>query len=371
MSQRPPDPIPFPRDRIQRGDRRSAPPPPQQQQQPSGPVIYSASGQPMRRVQQQPAAPPPTEPVPLRRPPPPAQPAESTDASEPQEPQGLHGHVAAVIDSTDATFTRDVIERSHELPVIVDCWAPWCGPCRILGPILEKLAYERDGQVQLVKVNTDENPQVAQALQVEGIPAVFAFVGGQLVNKFVGAIPEEQVRSFYDSLVPSEADIKAAEGYRMMQENQIPIARLHFESALEEDPNHEPAGVGLAAILVRMGENDRAKELAGRWPNHPMSKSVLTSMELTAALEGYEADEIRRAAGAHPDDAMARYRHGCLLAVESQWMEALDEMLESVRIDKTAGDEAARKTLLGIFGMLGDDQPVVVEYRKRLGRLLF
>ena len=362
MSQRPPDPIPFPRDRVQRG----APPPPPQQQQPSGPVIYSASGQPMRRVQQTPA--PPPAPVPIRETPPPSQ---RTDTADAGEPQGLEGHLAAVIDSTDATFAQDVIERSQELPVIVDCWAPWCGPCRILGPILEKLAYERDGQVQLVKVNTDENPQVAQALQVEGIPAVFAFVGGQLVNKFVGAIPEEQVTAFFDSLIPSEADIKAAEGYRMMQENQIPIARLHFESALEENPDHELAGVGLAAILVRMGETERAVQLAQRWPNHPMSKSVLTSMELTAALEGYEADEIRQAVAANPQDPMARYRHGCLLAVESQWMEALDEMLESVRLDKSAGDEAARKTLLGIFGMLGDDQPIVSEYRKRLGRLLF
>ena len=363
MSQRPPDPIPFPRDRVQRG----APPPPPQQQQPSGPVIYSASGQPMRRVQQTPTPPPPA-PVPIRQTPPPSQ---RRDSVESGEPQGLEGHVAAVIDSTDTTFAQDVIQRSHELPVVVDCWAPWCGPCRILGPILEKLAYERDGQVQLVKVNTDENPQVAQALQVEGIPAVFAFVGGQLVNKFVGAIPEEQVREFYDSLIPSEADIKAAEGYRMMQENQIPIARLHFEAALEENPDHEPAGVGLAAILVRVGETERAAQLARRWPNHPMSKSVLTSMELTAALEGYEADEIRQAVAANPDDPMVRYRHGCLLAIESQWMEALDEMLESVRLDKSAGDEAARKTLLGIFGMLGDDQPVVAEYRKRLGRLLF
>jgi len=213
--------------------------------------------------------------------------------------------------------------------------------------------------------------QVAQALQVEGIPAVFAFVGGQLVNKFVGAIPEEQVRAFYDSLIPSEADMKAAEGYRMMQENQIPIARLHFESALEEDPNHEPAGVGLAAILLRMGEHNRAAELARRWPNHPMSKSVFTSMELNAALNGYEADEIRRAVDLHPDDAMVRYRHGCLLAIENQWMEALDELLESVKLDKLAGEEAARKTLLGIFSILGDDQPLVIEYRKRLGRLLF
>ena len=369
MTQRPPDPIPFPRDRVQRG----GPQPPRQQQppQPSGPVIYSASGQPIRSVQQQPAAPPPPPPVPIRQTPPPSQRSEPREAHDGAEPQGLHGHVAAVIDSTDATFQQDVLQRSHELPVIVDCWAPWCGPCRVLGPILEKLAYERDGQVQLVKVNTDENPQVAQALQVEGIPAVFAFVGGQLVNKFVGALPEEQVRTFFDSLIPSEADMKAAEGYRMMQENQIPIARLHFESALEEDPNHEPAGVGLAAILSRVGETDRAVELARRWPNHPLSKSVLTSMELMAALEGFEPDEIRQTVSSNPGDPLAHFRHGCLLAIEGQWMEALDELLESVKIDKSAGDEAARKTLLGIFAMLGENQPVVADYRRRLGQLLF
>ena len=361
MSQRPPDPIPFPTDRVQQGS-----PPQQPQQQPSGPVIYSASGQPMRRVQQ-PAAPPPPPPVPLNAAPPQAPAAEAPG----QEPIGLHGHIAAVIDSTDADFERDVIQRSHEMPVIVDCWAPWCGPCRVLGPILEKLAYERDGQVQLVKVNTDENPQVARALQVEGIPAVFAFVGGQLVNRFVGALPEEQVRAFFDSLIPSEADIKAAEGYRMMQENQIPIARLHFEAALEENPDHEPAGVGLAAILSRLGETERAVELARKWPNHPLSKSVLTSMELAGAIDGHEPDEIRSAAATNPGDAIARYRHGCLLALEGQMMQALDELLESVRLDKSAEDEAARKTLLGLFAMLGENEPVIAEYRKRLGRLLF
>lgn len=360
MTQRPSDPIPFPSDRVQRGAPQPSP------DSASGPVIYSASGQPMRRVQP-PTAPPPPEPIPIRRTPPQSA---ADDAPAADAPQGLHGHVAAVIDATDASFEQDVIHRSHELPVIVDCWAPWCGPCRVLGPILEKLAYERDGQVQLVKVNTDENPQVARALQVEGIPAVFAFVGGQLANRFVGALPEEQVRAFYDSLIPSEADIKAAEGYRMMQENQIPIARLHFESALDEDPNHEPAGVGLAAILARLGETERATELARRWPNHPMSKSVLTTMELAEAINGFEPDDIRRAVSEQRDDPIARYRHGCLLALEGQWMEALDELLESVRIDRFAADEAARKRLLDIFAMLGD-QPVVADYRRRLGSLLF
>lgn len=347
MSQRPPDPIPFP------GNRQPAPP------QDGGPVIYSASGQPIRSA----APPPPPAPMPTAETPQPA-------GGEGDAPIGLHGHIAAVIDSTDATFQKDVIERSHELPVIVDCWAPWCGPCRVLGPILEKLAYERDGQVQLVKVNTDENPQVAQALQVQGIPAVFAFAGGRVISQFVGAQTEERVREFFDSLIPSEADLKAAEGYRMLQQNQIPIARLHFQAALEEDPNHEMAGVGLAALLAGIGEIEQAEEMAKRWPENPTTKGILASIALRQAIDGIEPDDIRARVAANPDDAEARYQHGCLLALEGQWQQALDTLLESVRLDRSACDEGARKRLLDIFAVLGD-QPIVSEYRRRLGSLLF
>ncbi len=319
-------------------------------------MIYSASGQPIRS-----AAPPPPPPAPSAAPP-------SADAGE--GPSGLQDHTAAVIDSTDATFQQDVIERSQQMPVIVDCWAPWCGPCRVLGPILEKLAYERDGQVQLVKVNTDENPQVAQALQVQGIPAVFAFAGGRVVNQFVGAQPEERVREFFDSLIPSEADVKAAEGYRMLQQNQVPIARLHFQAALEEDPDHEMAGVGLAALLAGIGEVDQAAVLAQRWPNNPTSKGILASIELRSVVEGHDPEQIRARAAANPNDAEARYLHGCLLALEGQWQQALDTLLASVRLDRYACDEGARKRLLDIFAVLGD-QPIVSEYRRRLGSLLF
>lgn len=362
MSQRPPDPIPFPGSRQGQppGGPQSGPPggqPPQQAEQGGGPLIYSASGQPIRS-----AAPPPPPPAPAPAPPP--------AGGDGEAPIGLHGHIAAVIDSTDVTFQKDVIERSHELPVIVDCWAPWCGPCRVLGPILEKLAYERDGQVQLVKVNTDENPQVAQALQVQGIPAVFAFAGGRVVSQFVGAQPEERVREFFDSLIPSEADIKAAEGYRMLQQNQVPIARLHFQAALEEDPNHEMAGVGLAALLAGIGEIDQAQELAKRWPDNPTTKGILASIALRQVVEGRSPEEIHARAAANPEDAEARYLQGCLLALEGQWQQSMDALLESIRIDRQACEEGARKRLLDIFAVLGD-QPIVSEYRRRLGSLLF
>ena len=355
MTQRPPDPIPFP---------GRAPQPRQPPPQPAAPVIYSASGQPLRSAPPPPPAAAPADPIPLNR-------AGAPPASEgPHDQGGLHGHIAAVIDSTDETFERDVLQRSQEIPVIVDCWAPWCGPCRVLGPILERLAYERDGQIQLVKVNTDENPQVARALQVQSIPAVFAFVQGRLVNQFVGALPEDQVVKFVDSLIPSEADRKAAEGYRMMQQDQIPIARLHFEAALEENPAHEAAGVGLAALLMGVGELDRAVELARRFPDNPASKSILGSLELRNAIGERDPDAIRAAAAASPGDAEARFRHGCLLALEGQMERALEELLESVRLDRHACNEGARLRLLDLFNMLGE-HPAVSEYRRRLGSLLF
>ena len=363
MTQRPPDPIPFP------GPGRAPQPQQPPQQQPAAPVIYSASGQPIRSAPP-PApdpAPAPADPIPLNR-------ADAPPAPEDPDEQrgqgGLHEHIAAVIDSTDETFERDVLQRSQEIPVIVDCWAPWCGPCRVLGPILERLAYERDGQIQLVKVNTDENPQIARALQVQSIPAVFAFIQGRLVNQFVGALPEDQVVKFVDSLIPSEADRKAAEGYRMMQQDQIPIARLHFEAALEENPEHEAAGIGLAALLMGLGELDRAVELARRFPDNPASKSILGSLELRNAIGERDPDAIRAAAAAAPDDAEARFRHGCLLALEGQMERALEELLESVRLDRYACDEGARRRLLDLFNMLGE-HPAVSEYRRRLGSLLF
>lgn len=355
MTQRPPDPIPFPG----RAPQPQQPPPP-----PAAPVIYSASGQPLRSAPPPPPAAAPADPIPLNR-------ADAPPDSEGTHDQGgLHGHIAAVIDSTDETFERDVLQRSQEIPVIVDCWAPWCGPCRVLGPILERLAYERDGQIQLVKVNTDENPQVARALQVQSIPAVFAFVQGRLVNQFVGALPEDQVVKFVDSLIPSEADRKAAEGYRMMQQDQIPIAHLHFEAALEENPAHEAAGVGLAALLMSAGELDRAVELARRFPDNPASKSILGSLELRNAIGERDPDAIRAAAAAVPGDAEARFRHGCLLALEGQMERALEELLESVRLDRHACNEGARLRLLDLFNMLGE-HPAVSEYRRRLGSLLF
>ena len=355
MTQRPPDPIPFP---------GRAPQPQQPPPQPAAPVIYSASGQPLRSAPPPPPPAAPADPIPLNR-------TDAPPASEgPHDQGGLHGHIAAVIDSTDETFERDVLQRSQEIPVIVDCWAPWCGPCRVLGPILKRLAYERDGQIQLVKVNTDENPQVARALQVQSIPAVFAFVQGRLVNQFVGALPEDQIVKFVDSLIPSEADRKAAEGYRMMQQDQIPIARLHFEAALEENPAHEAAGVGLAALLMSVGELDRAVELARRFPDNPASKSILGSLELRNAIGERDPDAIRAAAAASPGDAEARFRHGCLLALEGQMERALEELLESVRLDRHACNEGARLRLLDLFNMLGE-HPAVSEYRRRLGSLLF
>ena len=282
-----------------------------------------------------------------------------------------NGGGAAILDVTDATFEQEVIARSRELPVIVDFWAPWCGPCRVISPILEKIATEKEGELELVKLNTDENPQTASQFGIEGIPAVKAFANGQVITEFTGALPEEQIRSFFDSLTPSEADRKAAEGYRLMQEGQLPLARLQLEAALEAEPNHEFAGLGLAQLMLALGDTARAGELAGRWPSNPIAKALLGSMRLHEVAEGHDPNVLRQRLEDDPSDADAHYRLGCVLALLMEWEQALEHLLEAVKLDRALEDDGARERMLDVFGVLGDEHPLTVDYRKRLGSVLF
>ncbi|MBU6317822.1 MAG: tetratricopeptide repeat protein, partial [Acidobacteria bacterium] len=165
----------------------------------------------------------------------------------------------AYVDSTDATFQSDVIDRSMTMPVVVDLWAPWCGPCRTLGPILEKVIDATDGQVLLVKVNTDENPAISQAFQVQSIPAVYAIKDGAVVDGFMGAYPEHVVQQFVDSLLPGEGENTLASLLAEGTEGA-------FRAALEIEPGNEDAIIGLAELLVARGENEQALQFLARIP---------------------------------------------------------------------------------------------------------
>jgi putative thioredoxin len=234
-------------------------------------------------------------------------------------------------DVTDATFEQEVVQRSHEVPVVVDLWAPWCGPCKTLGPILEKVIAETDGQVELAKVNVDENPAVSNAFQVQSIPAVFAVSGGRVVNSFIGALPEREVRAFVEGLAPavSEVDRLVALG-----------DEASLRAALEEAPGHEGATVALAELLAGRGEAGDADE----------------ALALLARVP--ETADVRRVA------ALARV--GATPLADDSVLEELDALLDRVK-----ADEEARTRFLDLLEVMGPNDPRTAQYRKALTARLF
>lgn len=236
-------------------------------------------------------------------------------------------------DVTDATFQTDVLERSQTTPVVVDLWAPWCGPCRTLSPILEKVVGETDGTVVLAKVNVDENPQVAAAFRVQGIPAVYAVSGGKVVDGFVGAQPEAQVREFVDRLAPSETEIEIDQLVATGDEASL-------REALELQPDHHDAIVALAELLAGRredGDTDEALALLARIPETPETRRV-------AALARTGGDDTSS------DEITAE----------------LDALLAQVK-----ADEVARQRYVDLLEVLGPDDPRTAEYRKQLTARLF
>ena len=277
----------------------------------------------------------------------------------------------AVVDAGDATFSQAVIDRSYEVPVIVDFWAPWCGPCRVLAPTLEQLAEEYAGRAQLVKVNVDESPGVAGQYGIEGIPAVKAFRAGEVVNEFVGALPEPQVRAFFETLVPSEADKVAAEAARARAAGDLETALMHFEEALKQDPGHQAASVGLAELLLADGQVDRAEELASRFPADPLAKRVLALLAFQRAAAGEDRAALEARLEANADDAAAHYALGNLLAVAGEWEGALEHLLATVRLDRAVDDDGGRLRMLDAFNLLGDAHELTQEYRRHLTNVIF
>lgn len=229
---------------------------------------------------------------------------------------------------TDATFERDVLQRSHSVPVVVDLWATWCGPCHTLAPVLEKVVAETEGRVELVKVDIDANPAVAEAFRVQSIPSVFAIAGGKVVDSFMGALPEHRVREWVSQLAPaaSDADLLVQAG-----------DEASLRKALELEPDHEAAVVALAELLVARDEGEEALAVLARIP---------------------ETAETRRVA------ALARVGAGAVSEVDPS--AELDALLDRVK-----DDEAARQRFLDLLELLGPDDPRTAQYRKALTARLY
>jgi putative thioredoxin len=277
---------------------------------------------------------------------------------------------ATAIDVTDATFASEVLERSKSIPVVVDFWAPWCGPCRMLGPIIEKVAAENEGRVVLAKLNTDENPRTAMQFRIQGIPAVKAFKDGRVIAEFTGAYPEPQVRAFFQKVIGA-AGSPGSSADELLRKGDVAGAEREYRAILEKSPNDAGAIVGLATILLARGEKEQAEKLLERAPTDRRAKALKHRIFLEEFRQKHAAEDLEGEARRNPRDPRARYRWGVMLAAREQYQEALDELLESVRIDRNFADGAARKAMLAIFDILGLDSPITREYQRRLSQVLF
>jgi putative thioredoxin len=279
-----------------------------------------------------------------------------------------------VIDVGDRDFEREVITRSKETPVVVDFWAPWCGPCRTLGPVLERLAAEHAGAFVLAKVNVDEAPAVAQAFRIQSIPAVKAFRDGALVGEFIGTQPESVVRELLASVLPSEADHLARAGEAKAAAGDAAGAAAAFDAALVRDPRHARALLGRARLHAANGDVPEALALLERIPTGtPVAREAeRLAAELRMRLDG-AGDEaaLRARIVAKPDDLDARLQLGRVLAAGGRHEDALAELLEVVRRDPRHDDEAARKAMLDVFEVIGPRDPLTDRYRSELARTLF
>ena len=280
------------------------------------------------------------------------------------------------IDVSLQDFKPVVIEGSMRAPVIVDFWAPWCAPCRALGPVLEKLEAEYQGKFTLAKINSDENQELAAQYGVRGIPDVKAFVGGRLVDEFSGALPERQVREFLDRVIPTPSEelrLQARELYRERRAGAKALTLL--EQALELDPQNERALIDSASIMTDLGRLDEAKSFIGKLsPLAQMDEAVAALRSridfAASAAASPDAEALRQRIAANPDDLEARLQLANLCAAKEDYAAALDQLLEIVRRDRTFGDDIARKTMLQIFNLLGDGE-LVSEYRRRLASAMY
>jgi putative thioredoxin len=277
------------------------------------------------------------------------------------------------IDVGDQDFEREVLDRSAATPVVVDFWAPWCAPCKTLGPVLERLAAEHAGAFILAKVNVDQAPAVAQVFGVQSIPAVKGFRDGNIVAEFVGAQPEAVVRQLIARVLPTPADVLVREA-ETLAVSDVAGAEAKLREALATDARHGRALVALARLLAERDEADEALALLDRVPaNAPVAKEaerLAAALRTQADGAGDEAT-LRATLAAAPGDLDARLTLGRALAALGRHEEALTELLEVVRRDRHHDDEGARKGMIDLFAVLGSDHPLTERFRGELAKVLF
>jgi putative thioredoxin len=290
-------------------------------------------------------------------------------------------------DSDQTKFAKDVLEASRTVPVIVDFWAPWCGPCKTLQPMIEKVVKEAKGAVKLVKIDIDKNQMLAQQLRIQSIPAVYAFFGGRPVDGFMGAVPESQVKQFVDRLVQAAGGVPGDGGGNEVAEllehakaavaqNDMDLAARVYSEILGIEPTNVAALAGMARYQVQIGDLEQAKELLGQIPAKERTGADIAAVQAAIDLaekakEAGPVGELKAKAAADPKDFQTRLDLALAYWAGGQKQEAIDELLSMIKADRNWNEAAARQQLLKFFEALGFTDPLAVDGRKRLSTILF
>ncbi len=287
----------------------------------------------------------------------------------------------AIKESDEKGFQADVVDASHETPVIVDFWAPWCGPCKQLGPALEKAVAAAGGKVRLVKINIDENPQIAQAFRIQSIPAVYAFSQGKPVDGFTGALPESQIKSFVGRLAgesgPSPVDQALERAKEALEQKDYGAASALFGQVLQHEPGNPDAVAGLARCFVAAREPERAREVLDQvgeeHADHAEIAGARAALALAEQASGSAADSagLEARLAENENDHQARFDLAMALYGAGQREAAVEHLLEILRRDRAWNEEGARKQLVTLFEAFGPTDPLTVATRRKLSSLLF
>jgi len=279
-------------------------------------------------------------------------------------------NIANIIDVTEATFEQDVIQKSYETPVVVDFWAAWCGPCRMLGPTLERIAAEPGSNFILAKVDTDANPGISMQFGIRGIPAVKAFKDGRVVNEFVGALPEPRVRDFIRQIAPNESELSLGMANKLLADRKWEQAEERFTQLITENGASPEARLGLAKALLGQGKAAKAKPMLEDLLDVPAlmgtAEKLLPLVDYLKLVEGRESDS-----NLEMTPVEAQYRQSARLFSQGKLAPALDGLLDVLRYNKDYRKGKVKEVLLGIFEFLGNADPLTGPYRQEMASILF
>lgn len=295
------------------------------------------------------------------------------------------GQGAQIFDVTTMDFEEKVMKASMEKPVIVEFWAPWCGPCKQLMPVLEKVVGETGGAASMAKVNIDDNQELAQAMQIQSVPMVFAFFQGQPVNGFQGVKPESEIKAFIDQVVqmakqaqPDALDVPqtlsaAAEA---LSQNDFPGAQNLYVQILQQDEKNVAAFVGLVRTFIAAGQLDQASGMIENAPDEiskdPQFEAAKTALELAQGGDSnIDLAMLEKAVADKPDDLQAKFDYSTGLFSAGKREEAIDQMIDIIGADREWGDDKAKEQLLKFFEAMGPSDPVTIDGRRKLSRILF